>query len=72
MRHSQAHYALRGSNRDKYGLICCFYGDNITAEEEETARMLSIADGISLQAAGVKIMFFDGIEELGCVKEVLG
>ena len=72
MRHSQTHYALRSSNRNKYGLICCFYGDNITLKEEETARMLSIADGISLQAAGVKIMFFEGLEKLRGVKEVLG
>lgn len=64
MRHGQTHYEVRSENKNTFGMVCCFYGDNITPREEQAARILSVSDGISLQARGVKIAFYDTIDKL--------
>ncbi|MDE5825900.1 MAG: hypothetical protein K2N44_00595 [Lachnospiraceae bacterium] len=64
MRHGQTHYEVKSENRNTFGMVCCFYGDNITPREEQSARIQSVSDGISLQAKGVKIVFYDTIDKL--------
>lgn len=64
MRHGQTHYEVRSENRNTFGMVCCFYGDHITPMEEQSARIQSVSDGISLQARGVKIVFYDTLEKL--------
>lgn len=64
MRQGQTHYEVKSENRNTFGMVCCFYGDNITPREEQSARILSVLDGISLQARGVKIVFYDTIDKL--------
>lgn len=64
LRHGQTHYEVKNENKNTFGLICCFYGDNITPKEEQLARIQSVSDGISLQARGVKIVFYDKLEKL--------
>ena len=64
MRHGQTHYEVKSENRNSFGMVCCFYGDNITPREEQSARIQSVSDGISLQARGVKIVFYDTIDKL--------
>ena len=39
-------------------------GINITPDEEQSARIQSVSDGISLQARGVKIVFYDTTDKL--------
>ncbi|MDE7477205.1 MAG: hypothetical protein K2M91_04515, partial [Lachnospiraceae bacterium] len=64
MRHGQTHYEVKSENKNTFGMVCCFYGDNITPRDEQSARIQSVSDGISLQARGVKIVFFDTIDKL--------
>ncbi|MDE5698870.1 MAG: hypothetical protein K2I96_15945 [Lachnospiraceae bacterium] len=64
LRHGQTHYEVKTANKNTFGMVCCFYGDNITPREEQSARILSVSDGISLQARGVKIAFYDTIDKL--------
>ncbi|MDE6916380.1 MAG: hypothetical protein K2P39_06250, partial [Lachnospiraceae bacterium] len=64
MRHGRTHYEVKSSNRNTFGMVCCFYGDNITPDEEQSARIQSVSDGISLQARGVKIVFYDTVEKM--------
>lgn len=64
LRHGQTHYVVKSQNKNTFGMVCCFYGDNITPEEEQLARIQSVSDGISLQARGVKIVFYDTIDKL--------
>lgn len=64
MRHGQTHYEVKNDNKNTFGMVCCFYGDNITPKEEQSARIQSVSDGISLQAKGVKIVFYDTIDKL--------
>lgn len=68
MRHGQTHYEVKSENRNTFGMVCCFYGDNITPREEQSARIQSVSDGISLQANGVKIVFYDTIDKLRQLK----
>ncbi len=70
LRHGQTHYEVRRKNI--FGMICCFYGEDITPEEEEAARILSVSSGISLRARGVKILFCDKIEKLKLLKGECG
>ena len=55
---------MSDENKNIFGLVCCFYGDNITPDEEQSARIQSVSDGISLQARGVKIVFYDTTDKL--------
>ncbi len=71
MRHGQTHYEVKSENRNVFGMVCCFYGDNITPREEQSARIQSVSDGISLQARGVKIVFYDTIDKLRQLNVVL-
>lgn len=64
MRHGQTHYEVKSENRNTFGMVCCFYGDNITPREEQSARIQSVSDGISLQARGVKIVFCDTVDKI--------
>lgn len=64
MRHGQTHYEVKSENRNTFSMVCCFYGDNITQKEEQSARIQSVSDGISLQARGVKIVFYDTIDKM--------
>lgn len=64
LRHGQTHYEVKNRNKNTFGLVCCFYGNDITRKEEELARIQSVSDGISLQAKGVKIVFYDTIDKL--------
>ncbi len=64
LRHGQSHYVVKKQNKNSFGLVCCFYGDYITPEEEQLARIQSVSDGISLQARGVKIVFYDTLDKL--------
>lgn len=64
LRHGQTHFEVTNENKNSFGLVCCFYGDNITPEEEQSARIQSVSDGISLQAKGVKIFFCDNMMKL--------
>ena len=64
LRHGQTHYVVKSENKNMFGLVCCFYGENITPKEEQLARIQSVSDGISLQAKGVKIIFYDTIDKL--------
>lgn len=64
LRYGQTRYEVTSANKNTFGMVCCFYGDNITPREEQSARMLSVSDGISLQARGVKIVFYDTIGKL--------
>lgn len=64
LRHGQTHYEIKKKNKSNFSMICCFYGDDIKPSEEKNARILSVSDGISLQAKGVKILFYDNIEEI--------
>ncbi len=64
MRYGQTHYEVQNENKNIFGLVCCFYGDNITPDEEQSARIQSVSDGISLQARGVKIVFYDTTDKL--------
>lgn len=64
MRHGQTRYEVKSANRNTFGMVCCFYGVNITPREEQAARILSVSDGISLQARGVKIAFYDTVDKL--------
>lgn len=64
LRHGQTHYEVKSQNKNTFGMLCCFYGENITPKEEQLARIQSVSDGISLQARGVKIVFYDTIDEL--------
>lgn len=70
VRHGQTHYQVHSGNKNEFGMVCCFYGDQITAREEQSARIQSVSDGISLQARGVKIVFFNTIDELRNCKEI--
>ena len=64
MRHGQTHYEVKSANKNTFGMVCCFYGDNITPREEQSARILSVSDGISMQARGVRIAFYDTVDKL--------
>lgn len=64
MRHGQTHYEVRSENRNLFGMVCCFYGDHITPREEQSARIQSVSDGISLQAKGVRIVFYDTMDKI--------
>lgn len=70
VRHGQTHYQVHNGNKNEFGMICCFYGEQITAQEEHSARIQSVSDGISLQARGVKIVFCNTIDELRNCKEI--
>lgn len=70
VRHGQTHYQVHSGNKNEFDMICCFYGDQITAQEEQSARIQSVSDGISLQARGVKIVFCNTIDELRNYKEI--
>ncbi|GFI21404.1 hypothetical protein IMSAGC011_00173 [Lachnospiraceae bacterium] len=70
IRHGQTHYQVHNGNKNEFGMVCCFYGDQITDREEESARIQSVSDGISLQARGVKIVFFNTIDALRNCKEI--
>lgn len=72
LRHGQTHYKVKGVNKNSFGMVCCFYGNNITQGEERSARIQAVLDGISLQARGVKIIFCDSVEKyksFDCVYE---
>ncbi len=71
MRHGQTHYEVKGGNKNTFGMVCCFYGEHITPQEEQSARLQSVSDGISLQARGVKIIFYDTIEKLSQLKGII-
>lgn len=71
LRHGQTHFKVRNENKNIFGLVCCFYGSNITPDEEQSARIQSVSDGISLQARGVKIVFYDTAEKLKQLSRVL-
>lgn len=64
LRNGQTHYKVKNANKNTFRLVCCFYGDNITPEEEQSARIQSVSDGISMQARGVKIVFYDTVDKL--------
>lgn len=66
LRHGQTHYEVRRKNA--FGMVCCFYGEDITPSEEESARILSVSSGISLRAKGVKILFCDRMEKIKLIK----
>ena len=70
VRHGQTHYQVHNGNKNEFAMICCFYGDQITTREEQSARIQSVSDGISLQARGVKIIFFNPIDALRNCKEI--
>lgn len=71
MRHGQTHYEVKSANKNTFGMVCCFYGNNITPREEQSARILSVSDGISLQARGVRIAFYDTVDQLRQLKGIL-
>ena len=71
MRHGQTHYGVKSANKNTFGMVCCFYGNNITPREEQSARILSVSDGISLQARGVRIAFYDTVDQLRQLKGIL-
>lgn len=71
MRHGQTHYEVKSENKNTFGMVCCFYGDNITPQEEQSARIQSVSDGISLQARGVKIVFYDTIDKISRLKGII-
>lgn len=64
LRHGQTHFEVKSENKNAFGMVCCFYGSHITQEEEQSARIQSVSDGISLQAKGVKILFYDSMDKL--------
>jgi len=64
LRHGQTHFGVTSENKNSFGMICCFYGENITPGEEQSARIQSVSDGISLQAKGVKIVFCENMQKL--------
>ena len=71
MRHGQTRYEVKSENKNTFGMVCCFYGDNITPREKQSARIQSVSDGISLQANGVKIVFYDTIDKLRQLKGIV-
>lgn len=71
LRHGQTHYVVKSENKNMFGLICCFYGENITPKEEQLARIQSVSDGISLQAKGVKIVFYDTMDQISQLGSVV-
>ena len=71
MRHGQTHYEVKSANKNTFGMVCCFYGNNIAPREEQSARILSVSDGISLQARGVRIAFYDTVDQLRQLKGIL-
>lgn len=64
LRNGLTHYKIKKETNNTFGLVCCFYGDNIMPGEQESARIQSVSDGISLRAVGVKVVFYDTIEKL--------
>lgn len=64
LRYGQTRYKVKSANKNTFGMVCCFYGDNITPREEQSARILSVSDGISLQVRGVKIAFYDTVDKI--------
>ncbi len=64
LRYGQTRYKVKSANKNTFGMVCFFYGDNITPREEQSARILSVSDGISLQARGVKIAFYDTVDKI--------
>jgi len=70
VRHGQTHYQVHSGNKNEFGMICCFYGEQITVQEEQSARIQSVSDGISLQARGVKIVFCNTVDALRNCKEI--
>ena len=71
LRHGQTHYVVKNQNKNLFGLVCCFYGEDITPGEEQLARIQSVSDGISLLARGVKIVFYDTPDKLRQLNSVL-
>ena len=70
IRYGRTHYKLNHTNKNPFGMVCCFYGDRITKAEEDSARLLSVSNGISLQAVGVQVLFCDRMEkinDIGCI-----
>ncbi|MBO5033901.1 MAG: hypothetical protein J6C19_15975 [Lachnospiraceae bacterium] len=64
VRQGQSQYVVNHENKSAFGLICCFYGDNITSAEEQSARIQSVLDGVALRARGVKVLFYDTADKL--------
>lgn len=70
LRNGQTHYKIKNENKNAFGMICCFYGDDITPEDEQSARIQSVSDGISLRARAVKIVFYDTTDKLRQLNKV--
>ena len=64
LRNGRTHYEVKRENKNTFGMVCCFYGTGITPGEEQSARIVSVLDGISLQARGVKVLFYDSMEKI--------
>lgn len=71
LRHGQTHFEVKSENKNAFGMVCCFYGSHITQGEEQSARIQSVSDGISLQAKGVKILFYDSMDKLKQLGSIL-
>ena len=68
---TDSHFEVKSENKNAFGMVCCFYGSYITPSEEQSARIQSVSDGISLQARGVKILFCDSMDKLKQLNSVL-
>lgn len=71
IRYGRTHYKINHANKNLFGMVCCFYGDGITKAEEESARLLSVSNGISLQAAGVQVLFCDRTDKINAIDGIL-
>ena len=64
LRLGQTHYWIKHEFKNAFVMICCFYGGNITALEEQSARVLALSNGVSLRAGAVRIFFYDTMEKI--------
>lgn len=71
IRYGRTRYRMNPISKNLFGMVCCFYGDDITAEEEESARLLCVSNGILLQAAGVQVLFCDRPEKVNAINGIL-
>lgn len=70
LRYGRTRYRMKHAD-NPFGMVCCFYGHDITAEEEESARFVCVSNGISLQAAGVRVLFCDRPEQVDVISGIL-
>lgn len=64
LRLGQTHYGIKHEFKNTFAMICCFYGKNITALEEQSARVLALSNGVSLRAGAVRIFFYDTVDKI--------